>query len=88
MRLKPASFGTRYSATAGDGLEITHTGPGQGEVSATVTNPAALTGDTYRVGFVADTSYTHLSGVDYSGTLWTLDNMTKETKAVACLNKV
>jgi len=83
VRLKPASFGTRYSASAGSDLEITHTGPGQGEVSATVTNPAALTGDTYRVGFVADTSYTHLSGVEYSGTLWTLDNMTTGEKAVS-----
>ena len=82
VRLTPAAFGTRYTSSTGDGLEISHTGPGQGEVSATVTNPAALTGDTYRVSFVSDTSYTHLSGVDYSGTLWTLDNMTTGEKAV------
>ncbi len=82
VRLQPADFGTRYSSTAGDGLEITHTGPGQGEASATVTNPAALTGDTYRVGFVADTSYAHLSGDTISGVLWTLDNTTTGEKVV------
>ena len=82
VRLQPAAFGTRYSANAGDGLEIAHTGPGQGEVSATVTNPAALTGNTYRVSFVADTSYAHLSGDTISGTLWTLDNLTTGTKSV------
>ena len=82
VRLQDAAFGTRYSATAGDGLEITHTGPGQGEVGATVTNPAALTGNTYRVSFVADATYEHLSGDSISGTLWTLDNMTTGEKAV------
>ncbi|MBI88785.1 MAG: hypothetical protein CMG60_01750 [Candidatus Marinimicrobia bacterium] len=82
VRLQDAAFGTRYSATAGEGLEVTHTGPGQGEVSATVTNPAALTGNTYRVSFVADTSYTHLSGDDVSGTLWTLDNLSTGAKMV------
>ena len=82
VRLQDASFGTRFSSSVGTGLEVSHTGPGQGEVSATVTNPAATTGDTYRVGFVADTVYTHLSGEDVSGTLWTLDNVTKGTKSV------
>ena len=82
VRLQDAAFGTRYSASAGEGLEVTHTGPGQGEVSATVTNPAALTGNTYRVSFVADTSYTHLSGDDVSGTLWTLDNLSTGAKMV------
>ena len=82
VRLKDADFGTRYTSSVGSDLEISHTGPGQGEVSATVTNPAALTGDTYRVSFVADTSYTHLSGESISGTLWSLDNMTKGTKSV------
>ena len=65
-----------------DGYIIFNDGPGQGEVSATVTNPAALTGNTYRVSFVADTSYAHLSGDTISGTLWTLDNLTTGTKSV------
>lgn len=82
VRLQDAGFGTRYTSSVGSDLEISHTGPGQGEVSATVTNPAVLTGDKYRVSFVADTSYTHLSGESVSGTLWSLDNMTKETKSV------
>ena len=83
VQLKPADFGTRYSSTAGDGLEITHEGPGQGEVSATVTNPAALTGDTYRVSFTTDTSYVHVNGDTINGTLWSLANQTKATTPVS-----
>jgi len=76
VKLEPAGFGKSYSSAAGDGLEITHTGPGQGEVSATVTNPADLTGDLYRVSFVSDTSYVHYNGETLSGDLWRLENMT------------
>ena len=83
VQLKPPDFGTRYTATAGDGLEIIHTGPGQGEVSATVTNPATLTGDEYRVSFLADTSYVHVNGDTVSGTLWRLTNATKNTTPVS-----
>ena len=83
VQLKPPDFGTRYTATAGDGLEIIHTGPGQGEVSATVTNPATLTGDEYRGSFLADTSYVHVNGDTVSGTLWRLTNATKNTTPVS-----
>ncbi len=82
VRLQPAAFGTRYSASAGEGLDITHTGPGQGEVSATVTNPAALTGDTYRVAFQDGASYVHVNGDTITGTLWSLSNVTQGTTPV------
>ena len=77
VRLTPAAFGTRYTSSTGDGLEISHTGPGQGEVSATVTNPAALTGDSYKVSFIQDTSYVHYNGNTISGDLWRLTNMSQ-----------
>ena len=83
VQLKPPDFGTRYTKSAGDGLEIIHTGPGQGEVSATVTNPAALTGDQYSVSFLTDTSYVHVNGETVSGTLWRLTNATKNTTPVS-----
>ena len=74
VKLTPAGFGKSYTAAAGDGLEVTHTGPGQGAVSATVTNPAQTTGDTYRVSFITDTSYVHYNGETVSGDLWRLTN--------------
>ncbi len=83
VQLTPPDFGTRFSAAAGDGLTISHDGPGQGEVSATVTNPVDLTGDTYQVSFTEDTSYTHVNGVEQYGTLWTLRNLTQSTTEVA-----
>jgi len=86
VRLKPADFGTRYTASAGDGLEITHTGPGQGEASATVTNPAALTGDTYRISF-EDGSYVHVNGDTITGTLWSLTNTTQGTTPVTAFKQ-
>lgn len=76
VKLTPAGFGKTYTSAAGDGLEITHTGPGQGAVSATVTNPAELTGDSYRVSFTQDTSYVHYNGETISGDLWSLTNTT------------
>jgi hypothetical protein len=76
VKLTPAGFGKTLTSAAGDGLEITHTGPGQGEVSATVTNPAQTTGDTYRVSFIADTNYVHYDGSTISGDLWRLTNET------------
>ena len=77
VRLTPAGFGKSYSSTAGDGLDIIHTGPGQGEVSATVTNPAQTIDASYRVTFVTDTSYVHYNGDTISGqTLWSLENTT------------
>ena len=82
VRLTPTAFGTRHSAASGDTMAITHTGPGQGEVSATVTNPAELTGDTYRVSFEDNATYTHFSGESITGTLWKLDNVTQGTTPV------
>ena len=83
VKLTPAAFGTSYTSNAGDGLEITHTGPGQGAVSATITNPKETTGDTYRVTFVTDTSYVHYNGDTISGqTLWSLANLTKDEVVV------
>ena len=88
VKLTPAAFGTSYTSNAGDGLEITHTGPGQGAVSATITNPKETTGDTYRVTFVTDTSYVHYNGDTISGqTLWSLANLTKDEVVVPFLNK-
>jgi hypothetical protein len=77
VKLTPAGFGKSYTSAAGDGLEITHTGPGQGEVSATVTNPAQTTGDSYKVSFIQDTSYVHYNGDTISGDLWRLTNMSQ-----------
>lgn len=76
VKLTPAGFGESYTSAAGDGLAVAHTGPGQGEVSATVTNPAQTTGDTYRVSFITDTSYVHYNGETVSGDLWRLTNTT------------
>ena len=39
VKLTPAAFGTSYTSNAGDGLEITHTGPGQGAVSVDYFEP-------------------------------------------------
>ena len=83
VQLTPPDFGTRYSYNAGDGLEITHEGPGQGDVSAIVVNPAALTGDSYQVSFTEDTSYTHVNGETLYGTMWSLKNSTQNTTPIA-----
>jgi hypothetical protein len=74
VKLTPPEFGKTLTSSVGDGLEITHTGPGQGAVSATVTNPAQTKDATYRVSFIADTSYTHYDGNVVSGDLWRLSN--------------
>ena len=74
VKLTPAGFGETLTSFVGKGLEITHTGPGQGAVSATVTNPVQTKDATYRVTFIADTSYTHYDGNLVSGDLWRLSN--------------
>jgi hypothetical protein len=74
VKLTPAGFGETLTSLVGDGLEITHTGPGQGAVSATVTNPVQTKDATYRVTFIADTSYTHYDGNLVTGDLWRLSN--------------
>jgi hypothetical protein len=77
VRLSPPKFGESYTSTAGDGLEITHAeGLGQGEVSATVTNPAVTKDNDYKVSFILDTSYVHYNGETVYGDLWRLTNTT------------
>jgi len=76
VKLTPVGFGKTLTSSVGLGLEITHTGPGQGEVSATVTNPIQTEDATYRVSFIADTVYTHYDGNEVYGDLWRLTNVT------------
>jgi len=82
VQLTPQAFGTEYGAAGGDVISVSHEGPSQGVASATVVNPAALTGDTYNVSFTDDTSYVHVNGDTVSGTLWTLSNVTAGTTPV------
>jgi len=82
VQLTPQAFGTEFGAAGGDAVSVSHEGPSQGIASATVVNPAALTGETYNVTFTDDTSYVHVNGDTVSGTLWTLSNVTASTTPV------
>ncbi len=61
--------GVRYYNKPGDTLAVTQTGVSNGFVIAQVSDPSALTGDTYQVGFTFDTA----SGNTY----WNLTDLTK-----------
>ena len=83
VQLTPADFGKRFGAAAGSSIDVTHTGPSQGVVSATVVNPTSLTGNSYSVSFTDDTSYVHVNGDTITGTLWSLANTSTSTTAVS-----
>jgi hypothetical protein len=58
--------GVRLTSTAGDTVQVTHTGPSDGEVIPIVVDPSLVTGDQYRVTFdVVDEE-----------TVWNLHNVT------------
>jgi len=62
VKLTPSPVGTSYGADAGTSLEVSHTGPSQGVVSAIVVDPSGLTGHDYNVSFRDNAEY--VSGTD------------------------
>ncbi len=64
---------TKYNATYGDTIEVTHTGVSQGAVIPIVVDPAKLTGHDYKVTFytIEDTTSAH-----YGEVAWKLTDVT------------
>ncbi len=72
VTLTPAPVGTEYAVEANAALDVSHVGPSQGIVSATVVNPDELTGNVYLVSFTDDTSWVHTNGDTLYGTYYTV----------------
>lgn len=68
--------GTLITAEAGQLVDVAHQGVGEGIVTATVVDPAKVTGDTYAVEFY---QYTDNSDPDHPATFTTYDIVNKTT---------
>ena len=71
MTIVPQTLAPGYTmeSSYGDAVTVTHTGISDGSCVVTVANPAAVTGDNYKVTF--------------SGTKWNLNNLTTGTTVLA-----
>ena len=67
-----AKPGVRFAVDAGDLLDVAHTGPSDGIVTALALDPAKMTGDDYKVTF----------GLLDGETVWNLVNVTKNSNVL------